>query len=80
MSLKTKSKGHIGKHSFESLIHGYWSLTKKVKEEVKKGEGSTCPWCGKHINGPQDFKNELSVKEYFISGMCQADQDKFFEA
>lgn len=35
-----------------------------------------CNFCGKEIEG---FKDELSVKEYKISGLCQECQDAVFE-
>lgn len=34
-----------------------------------------CPICKKPITA---FRNELSIKEYGISGMCQECQDKVF--
>ena len=34
-----------------------------------------CPMCGKEITG---FRDELSKKEFSISGMCQACQDQIF--
>ena len=36
-----------------------------------------CPICGKQIN-TSEFRDALSLKEFTISGMCQADQDAFF--
>ena len=33
-----------------------------------------CPCCQKQIN-EDEFKDELSKKEFFISGMCQKCQD-----
>jgi hypothetical protein len=36
-----------------------------------------CPFCKKP--GPFEFKNELSQKEFKISGLCQSCQDKFFK-
>ena len=39
-------------------------------------ERNLCVWCG----GPAlAFKDELSAKEYRISGMCQRCQDKTFK-
>ena len=35
----------------------------------------TCGWCGKPADG---FRDELSMKEYTISGLCQECQDKTF--
>lgn len=37
--------------------------------------GRACVCCGKPANS---FRDELSVKEYGISGMCQACQDSVF--
>lgn len=34
--------------------------------------------CGKEIDSLTEFKDELSAKEYTISGLCQACQDDFF--
>ncbi len=36
-----------------------------------------CPFCGKPVN-QADFKDELSRKEFGITGICQACQDDFF--
>jgi len=43
-------------------------------ERMSKGK---CPICGEKIK-PDEFKDELSLKEFRISGMCQACQDKTF--
>lgn len=37
-----------------------------------------CPLCNNKINGVDDFKDELSIREYSISGMCAACQNKTF--
>lgn len=37
-----------------------------------------CPTCKQSIN-VKKFRNDLSWKEYGISGMCQLCQDKVFE-
>ena len=36
-----------------------------------------CTACGNPVIG---FKNEISAKEYTLSGMCQKCQDSFFES
>ena len=46
-------------------------------EEMKMVENRQCPICGKRIN-INDFVDELSLKEFTISGMCQECQDKIF--
>ena len=47
-------------------------------EEVENVERGLCPFCNNKIN-VNDFKDELSLKEYKISGLCQKCQDKMFE-
>jgi len=37
--------------------------------------GGVCPTCGERVG---EFKDELSRKEYTISGMCQKCQDSVF--
>ena len=36
-----------------------------------------CATCGQNVG---EFKDEISAKEYGISGMCQDCQDSFFQA
>jgi DNA-directed RNA polymerase subunit RPC12/RpoP len=37
-----------------------------------------CATCGKDVDPEKDFKDELSRREYSISLMCQACQDRVF--
>lgn len=46
-------------------------------EEVKAVEAGECPFCHIKVN-IWDFENELSLKEFSISGLCQRCQDKMF--
>jgi hypothetical protein len=46
----------------------------KQVENVEKG---LCPICNSEIN-LEDFKDELSLKEYRISGLCQKCMDEIF--
>lgn len=47
----------------------------EIKEEYK------CPICGKVFNSVEnEFRNEISVKEFNISGLCQSCQDNVFGA
>lgn len=46
-------------------------------EEVKAVEQKECPICGIKIDMVA-FRDELSVKEYEISGICQKCQDDIF--
>lgn len=50
-------------------------VSKIFPEAVKNVEKGLCPMCKLEIKG---FKDELSKKEFSISGMCQKCQDKFF--
>lgn len=45
-------------------------------DSVKAGK---CPWCENTKLDRKDFKNEISWKEFGISGLCQECQDDFFE-
>lgn len=36
-----------------------------------------CPFCHKQVD-PGKFRDELTLKEYQISGICQECQDDFF--
>jgi len=44
---------------------------------VLEVENGNCPFCHQQIDKTK-FKDELSVKEFGISGMCQVCQDKIF--
>ena len=46
-------------------------------KEVDLVENKQCPMCCNKID-EKDFKDEISKKEYKISGLCQKCQDKFF--
>ena len=48
-------------------------------EETKRVKEGKCPFCGKKINPETEFKDDLSKKEFEISGMCQACQDNIFK-
>lgn len=47
------------------------------EEQVKLVEQKKCPFCKEDIDETK-FKDELSRKEYKISGLCQKCQDKIF--
>ena len=47
-------------------------------KEVEAVENGKCPLCGKKIN-TKDFEDNLYLREYEISGMCQKCQDKVFK-
>jgi hypothetical protein len=47
-------------------------------EQVDAVEHGFCPFCKKPIS-MADFKDELSKREYRISGICQKCQNDFFK-
>jgi hypothetical protein len=46
-------------------------------EHVKLVEAGKCPFCKKVIF-VSDFRNDISLREFKISGLCQKCQDDFF--
>jgi len=46
-------------------------------KEVEMVKKVICPFCGKKVKA-EDFRDQLSIKEYRISGLCQKCQDDFF--
>ena len=51
------------------------TMKKFAPKYLKKIENGQCPFCEKPIN-ENEFTDELSKKEYKISGLCQSCQDK----
>jgi hypothetical protein len=47
-------------------------------KEVKLIKKGRCPFCCLPVD-ESDFKDELSKKEFELSGMCQSCQSKFFD-
>ncbi len=47
------------------------------EKEVRKVEEGLCPFCNKPIHAGE-FRDEISVREYGISGLCQKCQDGMF--
>lgn len=50
-------------------------LFPEFAERKRKG---LCPFCGRKIE-PSEFRDEISRREYQISGLCQKCQDKIFQ-
>lgn len=48
-----------------------------IKMKMLRHQG-LCPFCEAVVN-VNDFQDELSKKEFGISGLCQRCQDKFFK-
>ncbi len=55
-------------------IHYLQEMLEKAKISRKNGE---CPTCSEKIN-MSDFPDQISLREFRISGMCQSCQDKTF--
>ena len=47
------------------------------KSQTEAKEEEVCVFCGKPII-MKDFKDQLSIKEYKISGLCQKCQDDIY--
>jgi len=45
--------------------------------EMKRIADGRCPFCDNEINA-DEFRDDLSIKEWTISGLCQKCQDEFF--
>lgn len=52
-------------------------LQKAVREMFGVVQG-TCPCCNKEVN-TNELKDDISRKEYNISGLCQGCQDEMFQ-
>lgn len=58
-------------------------MNKKIMEVfslgdmVKAVEEGLCPFCRNPVNF-EDFRDDLSRREFKISGLCQKCQDEFF--
>jgi len=48
------------------------------EEQVKLVESGCCPFCGHKVK-PDEFRDELSKREFKLYGMCQVCQDKTFK-
>ena len=56
--------------------HPSTKLQKLRREIEKQIQLRRCTWCQTSV---KQFKDQISVKEYFISGLCQSCQDETFE-
>lgn len=52
-------------------------MLKLDKYATNKMGKEVCPFCGKHKED-MEFRNQISVKEWKISGLCQDCQDSVF--
>lgn len=53
-------------------------MNKLFPDEMKNVEKGICPFCEKPVK-EEDFKNEISKREFELSGMCQKCQDNLFD-
>ena len=68
MAIPTKKAALI-----EDLINSLSPQSITRKELITE---NICSWCGESA---EEFEDDLSRKEYKISGMCQACQDDVFD-
>jgi len=47
-------------------------------EEVERVKEGKCALCGKKIDTKTEFRDELSMREHEVSGLCQKCQDEVF--
>lgn len=58
------------------FIKALHDLFPELVDNVNKGN---CPFCGTVVDPIRDFRDDLSRKEYTISGLCQKCQDEVFK-
>lgn len=64
-------------------ILGGMTMNEKIMKQFGFGDelaavkAGLCPFCRKPINA-DDFKDSLSLKEFYISGLCMACQNEVF--
>ena len=49
-----------------------------LEKEMERVDAGFCPFCQAKIGKPSDFRDEISLIEFSISGLCQACQDSMF--
>ena len=54
-------------------------LEKLFPEQTRRIQESKCPFCGKKIDSENEFRDDISMNEFKISGLCQSCQDDFFK-
>ena len=67
-------KYDIRKMAYENIKNK--PIGKMNPEYLQQVKDGFCPTCGKRLTG---FRDELSRKEYIVSGICQQCQDSIFE-
>jgi len=59
-------------------MNKYIMRTMGFGDQVDLVEKGKCPFCKKQVETGK-FKDELTLKEYRISGMCEKCQNDFFD-
>ena len=65
----------------QTLIDNFARRAFGISQTKAKGKGAlmpVCVFCKKPIDADKDFRNEISRKEFGISGICQVCQDEVF--
>jgi len=65
----------------QAAIDGFAKKAFGISQSEAKKKGSlmaVCVFCKKPIDPDKDFRNEISRKEFTISGICQSCQDQIF--
>lgn len=57
---------------------GHCLMDEDLKRMFDLRDNGKCPFCKKPVN-LDDFRDEQSLREYRISGLCQSCQDEFFK-
>jgi len=66
--------------SFEDKTFSMQEFLKNLAKQLfgREIDGIHCVVCGSAVEGPHNFRDELSWKEWQISFLCQACQDETF--
>lgn len=72
--------------AWQDHLHSLDTPIEAIKDNLAKAafgrsvpkDGGTCVVCGKGGITREDFKNELSWREFKITQFCQKDQDEFY--
>jgi hypothetical protein len=70
-----------GLFCFREVVFVGWREAKRLllafgfEKEVRRVEAGLCPFCGER---PGPFRDGPSAREFLISGLCQACQDRVF--
>ena len=66
----------INKHLIDTTMAFNEAVSGKLDSHLINLQLGLCPLCG---GPPGEFKDELSKREFAVSGICQKCQDEIFE-